>query len=197
MNDKIAELIRARFASMSVVDKIAGLVRAIPRHMEGGTKVFPVACNVEDALKCNEATLQELVPDGRYRSIIYFEDRGSPRKEVFRTRGIWFTSRLRLVVWMDLRKVGPECTSGDEVMMEMIAAIEGDKYHYTSLPFQDLRHRTSIVEKSSAIFSRYTYDEVNRQFLHWPYDYFALDIDTSFRILAECIDPVDMVVTEC
>ena len=197
MNSQIAELIRARIASMTVIDKITGVVRAIPRKMEGREQRFPVGCDVTDPFSCDLSTLKDLVPDGRYRSIIYFEDRGAPQKQVTRTRGIWFTSRLRLICWMDTRKIGPQCTSGDEVMMEMIALIEGDKYHYNSEPFQDIRHRVSIAEKSSALFSRYTYDEANRQFLTPPFDYFGLDIDTSFRIMAACVEPVELDPQPC
>lgn len=198
MNAAIAELIKARISSIAVVDKIGGLVRPIPRIMEGNKEQrFPVACNVTDPLSCDEETLKELTPTAGYRSIIYFEDRGAPQERKTRTRGIWFNARLRLVCWMDTRLIGPQCTTGDDVEMEMIAAIEGDKYHYNSGIYQGLRHRVSPVEKGPHIFSRYTYDEANRQFLHWPYDYFALDIDTSFRTIVECVEPVELDPQTC
>lgn len=198
MNAAIAELIKARITSIAAVDKIGGLVRPISRVMEGNkVKTFPVACNVTDPLSCDEETLKELTPTSGYRSIIYFEDRGAPQKTVHRTLGIWFTSKLRLVCWMDTTKIGPACTSGDEVEMEMIAAIEGDKYHYNSGIYQGIRHKCSPAEKSPSIFSKYTYDEANRQFLHWPFDYFALDIDTSFRTIVSCVEPVELDPQTC
>jgi UDP-3-O-acyl-N-acetylglucosamine deacetylase len=42
------------------------------------------------------------------------------------------------------------------------------------------------VERSVDIFSKYTYNEQATQYLMYPYDYFALDLDIDFMI--PCIE---------
>lgn len=195
MNAAIAELLKARLDDLlflqdpTISNKVGGLVRPIPRNMEGKTKIFPVACNVEDPLACDDSTIRELVPDGRYAVIIYFEDKGIPKKETSRTRGTSYRSIMRMVVWMDTSKLGPTCTTGDIIQREINEAIEGGGRRYDLSPFMHVRHRViGNAPKDPAIFSKYTYAEAERQFLNWPFDYFAIDIETEFRIFPGCED---------
>lgn len=200
MNAAIAELIRAKIEPLSFAGKVAGLVRPITRMMgpagQMKPKTFPVGCDVEDPLACDEKTFRDLVPSGQYMSIIYFEDRGAMPKRTRPQMGRWYTSKLRLVCWMDTKKIGEVCTIGSSVQEEVQAAIEVAGYN--SDQYIGIRHRVSgIAPKSPAIFSQYTYDEVNRQFLHWPFDYFGLDIDTDFRLNMNCVQSIVPEETQC
>lgn len=189
MSQAIAEILRRRIAGLSIVGKSAGLVRAVPIDVKGKTKRFPVACNVEDPLACSHADLTDLVPDNRYPSIVYFEDLGSRREPVNRIVGDRRIVRLRLVVWMDTTKLGDQCSTGDAFQAEVERYINADRYDLH--PFLGLSHRVvSVVPKSAAIFSKYNYDEVNRQYLTPPFDYFALDIEATYFVAPGCSDDI-------
>jgi len=189
----IADLIVARLTPLDIVDKIAGVVRAIPRSFntsdkKKATKVFPVACNVIDPLNCPESQYGDLVPDGRYRSIIYFEDQGTTRNRNRIAGAIGYTSKLRLVAWMNTGKIGPACTTGEAFRLEIEQAIQGPAYNSGYL---GIRHKvTGVQPKANNIFARYTYNELQVPYLHWPFDYFALDIETTYLVPDGCLEPI-------
>jgi hypothetical protein len=203
MSTGIAELLRARIAAAlpDLVDKTAGMVRAVPRPVKEGNRTvdkrFPIACSVVDPLSCSDAIVRDLVPDGRYRSILYFEDMGGVRRGIpNRLTGTEYSVRLRLVVWVNLNKLGDVCTSGDEFQRNIMAVLDSERYN--SDIYKAIVHRvTNIVTKDRSIFSKYNYDELNSQYLNYPYDYFALDIETSYRLLPGCEEPLTPVDDDC
>lgn len=200
MNSSIANLIRTLVEGLPVADKVAGLVRAIPYNtvVNGKTvvKTIPLSCDVTDPTACNDLEIQDLVPDGTKRSIIYFEDLGWTKLKFPESMGRYYASKLRMVVWMNTKLIGEQCGTSDEVQQDMLNAIEIDRYN--SDPFQAVGHKiVSIPPVSNSIFSRYTYNEAERQFLTWPYSYFAMDIETKFILPVGCSIPVDPVPVDC
>lgn len=195
MNASIAELIRDRIEALSFVDKIAGLVRVVEKVREGAKVIVPVGIEVTDPLQCEESTLLSLVPDKRYTTIVYFEDRGcTPVKT--RTRGTTWTSHIRLVCWVNTAKLNGDQLAGDKIQQRFIGAIAGSMYN--SGPFLGIKHRMEgIPAKGAAIFNQYTYDQSARPYLMHPYDAFAIDIATEFRIKPGCEDQVDVTDVNC
>lgn len=192
MSQAIAEILRQRIAELAIVGKSAGLVRAITRNVGGKNKTFPVACTVQDPLACSESTVVDLIPDSRYDSIVYFEDMGSSTVPypAERLMGTKYRVRLRLVGWMDTRKIGELCTTGDQFIREIQEAVTVLK-PYNLDPFKGITHKVvSVQPKAPAIFGKYTYDEANSQYLNWPYDYFAIDIETVYILPPGCEEPI-------
>jgi len=195
MNHAIADILKARIIDLDFVDKIAGLVA--PTYMnipdkDGNMveKCFPISCTttVQD---CKEGLYNDLCPDSKYKTVIYFEDRGVSydRRE---GKFIYYKSNLRLVCWINIALIesdactdGTDCSMSAELIKEIICAMPS---HPTNIsPFVSVYPVITSQEiRSNSIFSQYTYNEKQVQYLMYPYDYFALNIETSFAVCQNC-----------
>lgn len=198
MGQAIAEILRQRIAGLGIVGKSAGMVRTVSRSIGGKEKTFPVACSVVDPLQCSESEALDLVPDSRQTSIVYFEDLGTTKiqHKAEHLIGKQYQDRLRMVGWINLAKIGDLCSSGDHFLRMLLEAIEVKPYDVA--PFRQIKHSvTGTQPKTKAIFSKYTYDDTNRQYLNWPYDYFAVDITTTYILPPGCEEPLIPVPQDC
>ena len=212
MNAGIAELLRDRISAFAYVDKIAGLVRPVSFQRAGEltnyeiagrqltaqaqSKVVtvPIAIDVDDPLSCDEAAILDLVPDERYRTIVYFEDRGVTIGER-QGRGTR-VSHIRLVCWINTTKLNGNNFAGDTIMQDFEGALNGAPYN--SDAFLGIRHRVeSFPAKGPGLFGQYTYPEGVRQYLMWPFDAFAIDIATEYMPNPACLVPVDVEDVAC
>lgn len=194
MNQAIANIIRGHIEGLDFVDKISGMVAPLTFDIKGPDnstvqKTFPIACCVS-ADDCKEGAYNELMPNSAYKTVIYFEDGGVSFN---RHEGHWkyYTSKLKLVCWINVAKIlgdacneGTACTLSAHLIVEILRAIpEFPGHHapfnhvYTEVLGQDIRN--------PSIFSAYTYDEKHSQYLMYPYDYFALDLQTTFAVCME------------
>lgn len=205
MNGAIADIILSKISSLSFIDKTAGVVRPLVKidvmENEDGTgtvirKIFPVACNVT-AAQCEEQELYtDLVPDSKYRSIIYFEDGGSTY--VGRNgETLNFVSKLRLVCWYNLQHFDTaQCSIDGQLIASIIGALPHNFFNdgdYQRL----LLTVASVPTKQSGIFSFYSYSEETNQYLLYPYDYFAIDFNVSFAINKNCISTIQLKTPSC
>lgn len=192
MNQAVASIIRDHISGLDFVDKIAGLVAPLTFEIKGSdnkleTKTFPIACCVspEDCQK--NGAYNDLMPNSAYKTVIYFEDTG-----VKFTRGEsnwkYYTSSLRLVCWINVAKIlgdtcneGTACTLAAHLIVEIIRALPEFPQHHNPFNFVHSEVVSQDV-RDPAIFKAYTYDEKHTQYLMYPYDYFALDIQTTFAI---------------
>lgn len=198
MTNDIAEILRDKIETLPFVDRIAGLVKAltISEETDSGKKrkTFPVACNVSQA-DCMAGAYQDLVPDSAKKSVIYFEEAGGTQMLGFDGPKMKFRSNLRLVGWLNLKKMGlTDCGWSSTAVLQIIRELSD----YT----QPSNHNNKFIhlkitgiseaEKSAAIFSRYTYDETVTQYLIYPYDYFALNISVEFFVNKNCIEDAEI-----
>lgn len=201
MNQKIADIIKDKIKCLDFVDKIAGLVSttylSIPD--ENGNKVqkaFPISCTttVED---CKQGLYNDLCPDSKYKSVIYFEDGGvrfTGRKGDF----VCYTSNLKLVCWINVGLYmaeccpdGVPCSASADIIGKIICVLPAEPENID--PYvRVMPVITSQDVRSNAIFSKYSYNEKQVQYLMYPYDFFALNIETTF-----CICLSDCEVTSC
>lgn len=186
---------------LPVADKVAGLVRAIPFNQQVNgkpvVKYLPLACSFTDPTACTEKEVTDLVPNGKNRSIIYFEDMGWSRATTQLPNGDrLYTSKVRMIVWMNTKLIGEQCGTSEQVQQDIMDAVEPARYN--SDPYQQVQHRiVAMPPVSNALFARYTYNEAERQFLTWPFSYFGLDIETKFILPAGCRVPVDPTPVPC
>lgn len=194
MNQTIANIIKAYIECLDFVDKIAGLVQTVFLNItdESGVKVqksFPVSCTttVDD---CKNGLYNDLTPDSKYKTVIYFEDGGvtfNRREGNF----ICYTSRLKLVCWINVGKNeacpdGVPCTQGAEFIKQIICQLPEHPVNIS--PFARV-YPVVVSEdiRSNSIFSKYTYNEKQSQYLMYPFDYFAFNIETDFCVcITDC-----------
>jgi hypothetical protein len=191
MNNKIADIIKGQIEGLTWIDKIAGLVQTANVRITSGEtateKSYPISCNIT-ADACMKGGYQDLCPNSKKKSIVYFEDRGLTfdRQE---GNHLYYVSSLRLVCWLNLQLIQEEAckkdvtgcgTSGDYVL-EVIKKFDYKPFNSGGL-YGIMIHPPSQVERSVDIFSKYTYSEVSTQFLMFPYDYFSLDFSVDFFV---------------
>ena len=204
MTTDFAELLRQQIEPLSFVGKLSGLVRPLTISEETETgkrrKTFPVACNVTAAECTNLSKLKDLCQDSSKKSVIYFEENGGTQFVGFEKNDFQYRANLRLVAWLNLAKNGIEDCSWSAVaalqIIKAITAIQQPKGYFNAGGKYTRCRITSIsqTDKSAALFSKYTYDEAINQYLLYPFDYFALNIQIEFVVPASCIDsliPVD------
>ncbi|MEN6568980.1 MAG: hypothetical protein ABFC18_03105 [Rikenellaceae bacterium] len=194
MNQQIANIIKAKIEGLDFIDKIAGLVSTTYLNITDNeenkvTKSFPVACNVT-AQDCLNGSYNDLCPNTKYKTVIYFEDGGVDfnKRE---GRFICYTSRLRLVCWINVAKYvaecckeGLTCTASAAIIKDILCALPSQPEYIS--PYSSVYPVvTGQLVRSNSIFSAYTYNETQTQYLMAPFDYFALNIETTFCI---CMD---------
>jgi hypothetical protein len=185
MNNDIANYIVSLIETKPFVDKIAGVVVAASQTVENTVKIFPMACGVQHR-ECNVGKYNDLVPNSKYKSIIYFEDGGVTFGAVAKNLQA-FNSRIRLVGWLNLQKLGStNCTRASDVIIEILRELP--KFPVNEGNFIRLKiTAASEVTKNKQIFSKYTYKEEQNQYLIYPYDYFALDLTAEWFMNLDCI----------
>lgn len=198
MNQTIAGLLKYYIEDLNFVDKIAGLVQTVYLNVtnEDGIKVqksFPVSCNFT-AEDCKNGLYNDLAPDSKYKTVIYFEDGGITFNK--REGNIaCYISSLKLVCWINVAMLqadwcggGIPCTIGADIIKMILCALPPHPVNIT--PFIQF-YPVIISEdiRNNSIFSKYTYNELQTQYLLYPYDFFALNIRTDFCLCtADCSD---------
>lgn len=196
MNEKIANILKTQIESLPFVEKIAGLVRPVKLQVPGKDntltlKTFPIATDISNE-QCISGQYKDLVPNSKYRSVLYFEDNGCTL--TYREkRWVGFNSRLTLVGWLNLELL-MECgnyTGSTEVILSILEALPENTIN--SDIYREIRITAlSEIPKSNAIFSRYTYDELTTQYLLYPYDFFALNMSVDFKINLACVEQFEL-----
>jgi len=193
MNQAIASIIRNQIDGLDFIDKIAGLVAAVTFDMKAPNnttvqKTFPIACCVTPEECGKEGAYYDLMPNSKYKTVIYFEDRGVSFIKA-ESNWIYYVSNLRLVCWINIEKLLETgickaeipCTYAAHIIAQIIRSLPQHPQNITPFSFV-----YSVIEsediRSSAIFSQYTYDEKHIQYLMSPFDYFALEIKTNFAV---------------
>jgi len=211
MNQAIAEIIKEYVETLSFVDKIAGLVSTQSMTITGedGVKVikrYPVAC-CTTADDCKAGAYNDLTPNSQYKSVIYFED-GGLSFERYAGNFKYYKSNLRLVAWLNVQKIleedceSSQCTYSSHAIADIIRILP--EFPQNIDPFTRVYIEvTGQVIRDNSIFSKYTYNELQTQYLLSPYDYFALEITTTFGIclpgtsVYEPCDTIGVSVTDC
>lgn len=174
--------------ALNFADLTAGIVTVATKnqHAENGvvTKIFPIYENTPD--ECNGGDYLVLIPDEKYRTIIYFEEIGNTITTQTNYE-IKISSDIRLIAWFNLKKIGATVTS--DVLLRLIAQAIPE----TLADFSDIENirvtLTGIPNKAPALFSQYSYNEAERQYLLFPFDYGALNYTVTYS-LNKCVDDI-------
>ena len=189
MNIAIANSIRDDLKSLEWIETISGLVRAynttervvIENRPMIIRKSLPVSCDISHET-CHNRYNFDLMPDAKKRSIIYFEDGGVQFQGSDGRHRHWQSS-LTLVCWVNMEKFE---FSGCSISPLLIGSImENIDTKLFNLPDDGIVGvQLNVIgesPKSAAIFSKWSYREEQDQYLLYPYDYFALNIQSNFR----------------
>jgi len=186
MNVLIAKIIKERLSVLPYFDRPAGLVQTITKEDssdKGKNKVlrFPVEVNLSE-LK----DMKPLIPDESIKGMFYVEDGG------IKVEGINdFTTDLTLVCWLCPKRIS---SSVDIVSASAITDIINIlcKPIINESPVTRLRFTASTIPiRDVSIFSKYTYSELQTQYLMPPFDFFAIRLKAGYRLSESCLTSLE------
>ena len=190
MNAKIANIIVDYIKELSWVDKVAGLVQTVRVSQQDGDRVvekrYPVSCSAAYDDKCLEGCYDDLMPNSAYSSLIYFEDGSLTLTASSRNRR-YYQSNIRLVCWLNYKKIVGGCGASGDYVIDIVKHLPAYPVNIGDMLGVNIEV-TSQAQRSNAIFGNYTYNEKQTQYLMLPYDFFALEIKTTFFIINECVE---------
>ena len=197
MNNSIANILKSSIETVDWADKVAGLVQTANVRVKNGDSIsdksYPISCNVTYEA-CIKGTYDELAPNSKKKSIMYFEDRGVSFVEHSGNK-MKFRSSLRLVCWLNLCLIDDSCGVSGSYVIDIIKKLPSKGFAASGF-YSILITSISQVERSVDIFSKYTYNEQATQYLMYPFDYFALDLEIEFIIPCISGTPVPEVEPE-
>lgn len=196
MNSKIANIIVGYIHDLTWIDKLAGLTQIAQVKQNDVIKRFPISCDMAFEDACRSGCYDELMPNSKYRSVVFFEDVSFT---FVRQEGekLYYESRLRLVAWLNYKLLGEGgCGSAGDYIISIIKALPALPQNVGDMLKLSVTV-TSQAQRSSGVFGKYTFDEKTSQYLMIPYDFFGLDLRTSFFIIPECIEPAPGGCIEC
>jgi hypothetical protein len=137
---------------------------------------------------CMKGGYQDLCPNSKKKSVLYFEDRGLTFDHQ-EGNHLFYVSSLCLVCWLNLqliqdvgcKKDVTGCGTSGDYVLEVIKKFDYKPFNSGGL-YGIMIHPPTQAERSVDIFSKYTYSEVAIQYLMAPFDYFALDFSVNFMI---------------
>jgi len=189
MNTVIANIIldRIQNAGFEWVDKTAGLVRPITFVKGKTSRTLPIAANVSDPLNCTDDVIQALLPEEKYKSVLFIE--GDQFPELVKSPiGDSYRSKLRIVVWLNCSKLGGGAGCGDFAAKAITELLQNPR-KYDADPLKSIKHKVvGGLTRGKDIFGKYTLSEEKSMFLHFPFDFFSLDVETEYYAPAGCFD---------
>ena len=178
-----------RLAPLTFITRLGGVARAQVLRVGDKNKTVPVSVNPgTDACQTGDYLL--LSPDSAQACIAYWE---LVTNEQLRRSAhlIQMRATLRLVLWAKIARFSP--ASMDVLAANVIGAMTpfwkmGKDGHIIDAKCEFLHEEP----KTPAIFSRYTYDERERQYLMLPYDYASLLFQVHYSISGACADSITL-----
>lgn len=182
------------YLTLPFIDKLGGVVRVVTKSETDASgrivrKSFPVDCGVTNE-DCLAGRYVDLVPNSKYLSVAYFED-GGVTLDTQETRDFTFDASLKLVVWLNLKKLGKTACSNSA--MAYLSILKSFPTKYFNQTINGVPYSRIIITpegqdiKSPQIFSQYTYEEEKTQYLMYPFDYFSMNINVRFSVSKSCV----------
>jgi hypothetical protein len=204
MQKELANILRDKVRTLPFADLAMGIGQTVEvKELDSNNEVpirrrFPVG--YDEAIKDEAGRVKEinLFPDQSRKSIIFFEDYGVT--SIPGIRGAHgFSSSLRLLSWMNRAKL---VASGyAEISARCQSAIVGLLCHQQPQnvsPFIRLKvELTRIPPQDAALFGRYTFDETVRQYLRPPFEFFGIDLTSTFYVSDRCLDEIPWTAGIC
>ena len=171
-------------------DKIYGLSKILIIKKDKLEKKIPAIINLRKTT-CNASDYIDLIPNTNIRSLVYFEDQGTNLIDS-NCRYYYFRSNIRLVYWCNLKLINKNYLSTEPIQAVIIRELKQlniASFDYISQIRIDI---DKPVTKEMQIFGKYDYNEGEKQYLIYPYDYFAIDFFIDWALAESCIDDIEI-----
>ena len=183
---KIARKITTDYLdSLSFADRTGGLVRLMNDNRKA-EKSYPIEVNQDKVLGDNQY-MRRLVPNSNLTSLMYWEKDGSPSTVEEHNAYYIVEASMKLVCWFNYQKVDPDMYNPAFLVATIVDAIPFVIGSFDCLAAVTCSFAGQDPNDGSA-FADYTYNEPETQFFKYPYEYFVLNFDISYRVVRNCQD---------
>lgn len=218
MTSAIATVLKSRLVNLPWIERFGGLVNVATRpvlaHGADGAQIvtgyqsYPVACDVNQT-NCWEGGLyKHFEPDSTKAAIAFFVDNGGA---IFRSiegpknANIVFSFDLKFLCWMNLARLGTGLTLGHCDVAGRLAPLVMAQFigqHSAFGKFDGAQEEHALqdidvtglsqYQKNPAIFAPFTFatDGEKRGLFLYPYDYFGIRVQGTFRVNVKCLEDV-------
>lgn len=183
MLTSVAEVLADKLRTMPFLSKVGGIARAQKLKVGAVTKTLPA---YPDPTK--KAGYYWLYPESSETGIAYFENLGNEKSgEIAAGRGYQYRAQVRLIVWINSKRLSPPDLGA--IQSACVGALQGK--HSSPFPgiISILVEPNKEAIQSAELFSKYTYDESESQFLMLPYEYFGFDFYVTYVLMNGCPIP--------
>jgi len=191
----IDTILSPELKALPFVDRYGSVVQTLTQEIDDGVgdkpsvKSYPVSCDVQDVDCNNTGFYQDLVPDDSKDSVVYWEvvtpmyNAGPTKVKNFHTRK--FKGVARLVVWMNIAKLGGADTKTPFFALAPIENILSKKGKFTSGEYSGshfwIQSKGDVAQDVKSVFGKYTYPKLNA-FSLYPYGFFAIDVNFEMEL---------------
>lgn len=203
MNYIIANKYKELISGLPFIDVLAGLTKLhrefVPSSEGQIIQSYPVECMVTPE-QCINGDYKDLSPDSNKKSVLYFEDLGVQFMDK-NVNEVVFQSRLRLIGWLNLNKfVNGGCSMSAQVIANILVELPFSQPINIAGDMNLTKVKVlACLEspKNADIFLRYTYNEPKTQYLMFPFDFFAIELTSTFTLPFKCIPEIEMQDPPC
>jgi hypothetical protein len=196
MTNAIIQAFTDKIISLNWVERYGGLVRpAVKTYIDENSgliynKTYPVSCDVTEKDCWEKGRYADLIPNDKYKSITYFEQRGAVTVKASSFGGrdmLEFNAPLSFIAWLNLPKLGiSECStpvfeaSAIKMFMEKITPEMPYKAHEVKVIIDSLNPR------NEGVFTKYSYGD-KLGLLLYPFDFFSINLNIRWFVQPHCL----------
>lgn len=197
----IEQTLKPLIEAQGYIGQYGGVVQAVTIPHEVGEdqfigKTFPVSCYLSAQDCFDGGKYFDLVPDDKYSSVAYFEQRGSSTLSTAgpNKREWAFQEELRFVCWLNYPKLGlSDCKGPERFALSFLSSIMGSR-NFTVDGISgrlDINNARLLPRDFRQVFGRYSYSDKQHVFFS-PYDFFAVDLTARVHINRDCLADVTL-----
>jgi hypothetical protein len=203
MNKFIAIMLMNKLIpQIKFADKFGGIVQVVQKKTAVGqattvikkipySNVYKIPSK-EQIQNAGMSEGMQFIPEEKFKGLIYFEDEGCSLSNIRHTRLTMYNAKLRLVCWINMKKISREYNVDTASMAINQASQILCNSKYEQQPFFGVRVSVTTVPPQSAnIFSRYDFDQTQGQYLMPPFEFFAMDLNIRFGVPKNCYVGLD------
>ena len=198
MLELIADEIKIIIETLNWSDQVVGIVMPVKIKVgdkDGTTtdKTVPGSYN-KNPTTCNPGEIITFTPDTKKKSVVYQEAVSESIQNEW-DGFLEITAEIRIVAWLNLKRINKNIKDSILIQKNLIQNIPEQITGISGLQKCDLHFQG--ITRSPEIFSAYTYDEAENQFLIYPFDYFALNYQVDYRTHKSCYEAITINPDSC
>lgn len=175
------EVVRSRFTAQEV-GLVGGIVRPVKLNIGGKIKTVPGWPKWDkDPIVCKPGEVSPMVPSASQGAVLYFE----PVADNYGAKlscGQMVASTFRLIYWYDSRRY--ETFPRHYVIRYLMDLAESSPPGLVNNQYKVIAVKAGdILPPTADLFSKYTYDEAETQYLMPPFDVIAFNIHVRWLSL--------------